>query len=495
MPPTIFISYRRADTPDVARAIAAAARARFGSHAVFMDIDSIRLGDDFVEVVNSALDACSVLLAIIGPTWIAASTSDGALRLNDPADFVRMEISTALEREIPVVPVLVAGAAIPAAGVLPEDLRPLIRRQAAILMDATLAVDIDRLLNRVAIDKDTTEGQAATPIRRKLEWKPRLGSVYRVLLEDETKLAGSFDTPDGDSITNPLTTIQQERKYLVTFEMVQSDGSFTLTFVPVSLEHTMIVGRARLRLVARRSASGDIDITIVRPPNSDETPLPDDDSERRIAHSALDSKIFLEVAPDGTVVTAGTQPLPSTREHPPSVLNPILDSLTWLSNGIDVGAFLASHLLPVLPTRAVAEGADWRAVRKFDVFGVQITGESSVRLLGWVESAAGTLARIREEVRYSCTVAELERGLALAVAGSTGAKVDVHAEATESYATLDAVFDVTRGIPRSVSMRGPRLRIGATVRDRSSERSITLDFASDVSTARAIWDEAADGVG
>jgi hypothetical protein len=143
--PGIFISYRREDCPGHAGRIFDRLRSRFGSDVVFMDVTAIEAGVDFVEVLHKAVGSCDALLAIIGPQWLSAS-HDGKRRLDDPNDFVRIEIAGALERNVRVLPVLVEGASIPPTEGLPSDLHALTRRQAIELRDARWDDDIERLL-------------------------------------------------------------------------------------------------------------------------------------------------------------------------------------------------------------------------------------------------------------------------------------------------------------------------------------------------------------
>ncbi|MGM1060718.1 SRPBCC family protein [Saccharothrix sp. Mg75] len=143
MPP-IFISYRRDDSSGHAGRLYDALAARFGEADVFLDVDSIGPGEDFAEVIERTLARCDALLAVIGRTWASP-------RLHDPADFVRLEVERALARDLRVVPVLVAGAALPPAGDLPEVLRPLVRRNAFEVSDLRFRRDVDRLAEHLVI--------------------------------------------------------------------------------------------------------------------------------------------------------------------------------------------------------------------------------------------------------------------------------------------------------------------------------------------------------
>jgi hypothetical protein len=124
----VFISYRRDESADVADRIDECLAKRYGRENVFKDVYSIRLGDDFREVINEAVGRCQVLLAVIGPHWLLIPGASGGRRLDDPRDLVRLEIEVALDRGIPVIPVLVSGAGMPASDQLPASLQPLTRR-------------------------------------------------------------------------------------------------------------------------------------------------------------------------------------------------------------------------------------------------------------------------------------------------------------------------------------------------------------------------------
>jgi hypothetical protein len=119
-----------------------------GAARVFRDVDTLRPGQDFVQAIEARLADCAVMLAVIGREWAGAKDLAGSRRLDEPFDFVRIEIAAALARpEVLVVPVLVEGASMPTTGELPDNLKPLTRRHAVSLRDETWDADVDRLVN------------------------------------------------------------------------------------------------------------------------------------------------------------------------------------------------------------------------------------------------------------------------------------------------------------------------------------------------------------
>ncbi|MEJ2116805.1 MAG: toll/interleukin-1 receptor domain-containing protein, partial [Alphaproteobacteria bacterium] len=144
----IFISYRRQDTLPIAGRIYDRLSGKFGAERVFMDIDSIPYGVDFQGWLDGEVSKASIVLALIGAGWIDARDEMGRRRLDNPDDFVRIEIESALRRDIPLIPVLIGGAPMPKAGELPETLRPLARRHAAFVdMARDFHMHMDRLIN------------------------------------------------------------------------------------------------------------------------------------------------------------------------------------------------------------------------------------------------------------------------------------------------------------------------------------------------------------
>jgi tetratricopeptide (TPR) repeat protein len=142
----IFICYRRSDAAGYVGRISEALTKKFKKRHVFRDLEAIAPGTDFSEAIEKALDAASVFILVIGPDWVSTRNSDGQLRLSDPNDYVRREVTSALARKLRIMPVLVGGARIPLPDELPECLREIANFQAFELSDSRWDFDLDRLV-------------------------------------------------------------------------------------------------------------------------------------------------------------------------------------------------------------------------------------------------------------------------------------------------------------------------------------------------------------
>jgi hypothetical protein len=142
----VFISYRREDSSAYAGRLFDILSARFGEKNIFMDLDTIKGGDNFAAVIEEKVGLCDVLLAVIGDKWVSCTGAGGSRRLDMAGDFVRLEIVHALKRGVRVIPILVGGATMPHPEDLPDDLRPLSLRQAVDLRDAHFRADAEGLI-------------------------------------------------------------------------------------------------------------------------------------------------------------------------------------------------------------------------------------------------------------------------------------------------------------------------------------------------------------
>ncbi|MEO0771342.1 MAG: SUMF1/EgtB/PvdO family nonheme iron enzyme, partial [Cyanobacteria bacterium J06649_4] len=161
---------RRSDAAAEAGRIYDYLEGRFGRKAIFKDVDTMDAGDDFRERLNDAVGQCQILLAVIGKSWLQVTDEAGRRRLDNPADWVRLEIETALRRKVRVIPILLDGVAMPAVRELPVTLQPLAYRNAArVRHDPDFRRDMERV---VGVIQRHLEGSDRT-VPRPAKPKPR----------------------------------------------------------------------------------------------------------------------------------------------------------------------------------------------------------------------------------------------------------------------------------------------------------------------------------
>jgi TIR domain-containing protein len=158
----IFISYRRDDSAGHAGRVTDRLEREFGRDLLFMDVDAIPLGRNFIKVLEDEVAKCGALLAVIGSDWLDVRDDDGNRRLDNPNDFVRIEIAAALQRDIPVIPILLDGAKIPRANQLPDDLKELASRNGLDVRHASFHNDMEKLIRGLkgAINHPSIEAEA-----------------------------------------------------------------------------------------------------------------------------------------------------------------------------------------------------------------------------------------------------------------------------------------------------------------------------------------------
>ncbi len=211
----IFISYRREESRWSAGRLFDRLTARFDRRQIFMDIDGIGLGEDFVETIEKRVGACDVLIAVIGAHWLTSTDQQGGRRLDNPEDFVRMEIGTALRRNIRVIPVLVDGALMPRSTDLPDDLKRLARRNALLIGDTHFDDDCRRLVAAIEEvvekpeperkqreDAERLESQRARQEKERLELETRVQSP-QVAASAPSDRSKADEPPDSNPAPRP----------------------------------------------------------------------------------------------------------------------------------------------------------------------------------------------------------------------------------------------------------------------------------------------------
>ena len=159
-PSAVFISYRRGDGAGYAMVLNERLVAHFGPSRVFRDIDALGPGTNFVARIEAAIGSCAVVIALMGTNW-AGIRPDGRRRLDDPDDFLRLEIMSALQLGVRIIPVLVQGADMPQQGELPEPIRALSSRQALKIDDSAVEFGVSRLI--AAVEREL--GEASRPLK------------------------------------------------------------------------------------------------------------------------------------------------------------------------------------------------------------------------------------------------------------------------------------------------------------------------------------------
>lgn len=212
----IFISYRREDGAAFAGRLFDRLAESFGDRRIFMDVDDIQPGHDFVEAIDKAIAECGVLLVVVGKSW---------LRGCDSEDFVEREIRAALQHGLQIIPILIAGASMPAAADLPTDLSPFTRKNAIVIRDSHFHDDVavllgilERKLPRYPNGKRGWTWTASLTAALLIV----LGGIYwyRVAGFDPASLAGDWR---GEVVTS------QGYRYSIDFHFVVFDGGLTGT--------------------------------------------------------------------------------------------------------------------------------------------------------------------------------------------------------------------------------------------------------------------------
>jgi hypothetical protein len=203
------VSYRREDAAGFAGRLCDSLERLLPDEPIFRDVDGLSPGQDFVSAIDARLRQCRVCLAVIGRDWLNARDAQGGRRLDQPEDFVRLELAAALARpEVLVIPVLVEGASMPPADALPSEIRGLARRQAVALRDDTWDSDVVRLVRSLETATPPRAPRVAAATGFRLDWRVAAGVAALVVLALVVNALRS-DAPDGDGVvaSSPPTAL------------------------------------------------------------------------------------------------------------------------------------------------------------------------------------------------------------------------------------------------------------------------------------------------
>jgi hypothetical protein len=238
----IFISYRRRDSAGRAGRIYDALVYRFGAERIFFDLDTIRPGDDFVQLIEKRISDAAIQILVIGTDWLEPGGS-GRPRLFDEQDMVCAEIATALERGLHIIPVLVGEAEMPTADDLPESIAAICRLQAVELLDRHWRRDLDDLIEALVelvgeIYEDTPGG-----FRRLIT--DIVESVEQDDIAEAEALIAELELPD--PVSWFTSTFGTEDGASVAQEYFKFSGSFVDEIMAVFSE-VVSEGRTRIRV-------------------------------------------------------------------------------------------------------------------------------------------------------------------------------------------------------------------------------------------------------
>ena len=222
----IFISYRRSDSAYAAGILANRIQDRFGEDSVFMDVDDIPLGVDFRQHILYEVARCNVLLVLIGDSWISISDDHGKRRIDDPNDYVRLEIGTALSRDIPVIPILLGNASLPKVNELPSQIKPLAFRNAAeVRSGRDLWRHVESVIEYIELQKRTIPNKSQvqrTNLQRLTNRGAGVSSVTIMGDKSADKLA-DFLRSKSVNISAPVDGVA--RNIVLVFEAVMIDAN------------------------------------------------------------------------------------------------------------------------------------------------------------------------------------------------------------------------------------------------------------------------------
>jgi hypothetical protein len=226
----IFISYRRDDSRYQARMIYEAFLRGMPRENVFMDVDTIPLGVNFVKVLEGWVEQCEVLLVLMGADWVnSTDPKTGKRRLDNPKDFVRVEIRSALTRDIPVVPVMLDGAEIPDEAQLPDDIKGLLSRNAEFVEYRTFDADVQRLLRKLGVGGSAQ--QTAAPAATAATQRPQA-------IEPSTRSsAENFEQGDlADKVQEKKPLAKEAKKWLAPVLGVAVASVFVFVWMGMKFE-------------------------------------------------------------------------------------------------------------------------------------------------------------------------------------------------------------------------------------------------------------------
>jgi hypothetical protein len=264
MPGGIFISYRREDSAGIAGRIYDRLAGRYGREKVFFDVNSIAHGDDYVRVLSDRVGDCDALIVIIGRDWLKISDEHHRRRLDDPHDYVRVEIETALER-VKVFPVIVDGAIMPTPEALPDGLKALARRQKVDISHDRFDADAERLTNAlIFVERENRPSAVQAPVESPNPGPIRRDAINAVaikppkpgrILDPDDLQKGRWGGRAGREGRKLVAVLDQVRKsyFFVNLVVSATDGSPLVGPVIFHLHDSFAISVIHIRRIREQS--------------------------------------------------------------------------------------------------------------------------------------------------------------------------------------------------------------------------------------------------
>ncbi len=237
----IFINYRRGDDPGFTQALYSRLEQVFPADRLFMDVDNIAPGLDFVQVLNDQVARCDVLIAVIGKNWLSAADETGQRRLDNPEDFVRVEIESALAQKKRVIPVLVNDARMPRSTELPDGLKLFARCNAVRLTHDRFRADTQGLIK--ALEQVLAECDAA---RRGADEDARRAAKVRAKEEAERarreRRGQSRKEPETQRERRPPEIVREEARSAGIVDWIAGLPSEISWNIPIAVLAILLMG-------------------------------------------------------------------------------------------------------------------------------------------------------------------------------------------------------------------------------------------------------------
>jgi hypothetical protein len=274
----IFINYRRDDASGVAGRLFDRLSRNFSQSDMFMDVDAMKPGLDFVKQLDEQVSKCDVVLAIIGPAWLTAVDEKGRRKLDLPRDSVRIELSSALKREIPVIPLLVNGTAMPPEDDLPDDLKPLANRHGLELRHTRFAADCDAVIRALhdILPNWKRRRRTIAAVAGIAALCLLSGTFFLHVIDGQRggQQIGTIETAASKAATNSPAQVRSEKPAPSVAPAPQPTATSIATVTPVPIPRTTPNGQpnpanvdARIALVVGNSKYPDADAPLKTPIN------------------------------------------------------------------------------------------------------------------------------------------------------------------------------------------------------------------------------------